>query len=1090
MYKRILNLLTLLLLVGQGALAQITECKGIVRSADNKEPIAGALVVISGTTHGAITDIDGRFYIRNIPAKGSPKLTISYLGYKTTEVRIEPYREIELPVENQMVGEIVVVAYGKSSKGALTGAVAQIQSEQIVSRPVSDALSALEGNVAGVMMYNGSGLPSSGPTILIRGYGSVNGTNAPIYVVDGMINDINMIADINPADIESISVLKDAASCALYGNKASNGVILINTKKGKTQKISLNLSMNQGIYVRGINSYQTTDANQYMESAWKWLRNGLMSDKTPLDEKAANTAASSTLISDYLLTNIYNKANDKLFDESGRLVADAQILDGYKDDLDWRDALERTGYRQEYSLNGGAARERGNYFFSAGYLNEKGYLTTTDFERYTARFSANLTPVQWLKAGVSLGASHQKKHYADSETTGDSNPSRVSLFMLPIYPIHQHNGDGSYTLDTNGNHIYDNGTGTRARWSGTNLIQENELNTYEIDRNTLDLRGYATVKFLKDFSFTIKGNMNWADYTTTRTYNPVIGRYASVTGALMQTGYGYNESTVMEQLSWMRRFDKHHVEILLDHENYSWKRDYDYLFKQDASMSESTNISNYLTTVKSIGYKDTYKTESYLGSVKYSYDMKYNAEFSFRRDGSSRFTPGNRWGNFWSVGANWIVTNERLFSDWQWLDLLKVRASYGEVGNDASAGLYAYKELYYADPDADVPSYYLFQNAASDLKWETSKSFNIGMDFRFFNRWNLSLDYYDKRNGDLIFNVLQPSSFGGDVTVAKNIGTISNSGFELVTDVDAYRSKDWTVNLGLNLTVQKNKVTKLPDENKEGLDVRMNNSVIYRITEGKSRYEFFLPTYVGVDRMDGQSLYVMDLDTYKIVGADGSVIGNPDGTTVAAVNSSTKHTNYKLINGEYYTTDITYAKSEYHGSALPKFFGSFNPTIKYKSLTLSGIFTFSLGAKVYDHTYKELMTAGTAYTNFHKDILKSWNTVPKGMSEDAPDRIDANGTPQINKTNGDYNNAVSSRWLVSGDYLCLKNISLSYRLPDTWVKPLNLNEVSIGGTVENLLTVTARKGLNPQLEYSGVVGYNTSTLTIPRIFSLRVNIKL
>lgn len=1090
MYKRILNLLALLLLVGQGALAQITECKGVVRSADDKKPITGALVVVTGTTHGDITDIDGRFYIKNIPAKGTPKLTISFLGYKTTEVVVSPYGDIELPIENQMIGEIVVVAYGKSTRGALTGSVAQIESEQIADRPVSNAFSALEGNVAGVTMYHSSGLPSSSPTIRIRGYGSVNGSNDPICVIDGVINKTNMIADINPADIESISVLKDAASCALYGNRASNGVILITTKKGKTQKLSMNLSMNQGIYSRGINNYRTTSPDQYMESAWKWLRNGLMSGKTPLDEETANATASSKLISDYLLTNIYNKGNNELFDESGHLVADAKILDGYKNDLNWRDALERSGYRQEYNLNGGAAGERGNYFFSAGYLNEKGYITTTDFERYTARFGADFTPVQWLKAGINIGASHQKKHYAD-ENTGDSNPSRISLFMLPIYPIHQHNADGSYTLDTNGNYIFDDGNGTRSRWTGTNLIQENELDTYKIDRNTLNMQGYATFKFLKDFAFTVKGNMNMVDYKTIRSYNPFIGSYASKEGAYLRQAYGYDESNVMEQLNWGHEFGKHHVEVLLDHENYSWSRDYEYLFKQKASMAGGTNISNYLTTVSSIGYKDTYKTESYLGSLKYSYDMRYNGEFSFRRDGSSRFSSDNRWGNFWSIGANWIVSSESFLKDWQWLDLLKIRASYGEVGNDASASLYAYKELYYLDPNADVPSYYLTQNAASDLKWETSKSFNVGLDFRFWGRWNLSLDYYDKRNGDLIFDVLQPSSFGGDVTVAKNIGTIRNSGFELATDVDAYRSKDWTVNLGLNLTIQKNKVTKLPDENKEGLDVMMDNSVIYRITEGKSRYEFFLPTFVGVDRLDGQVLYAMDLETYKIVGTDNNVItGNPEGTAVAATNSSTGHTNYKLINGEYYATDITYAKNEYHGSALPKLQGSFNPTIKYKNLTLSGILTFSLGSKVYDHTYKQLMTAGTTYTNFHHDILKSWNTVPEGMTEDATDRIDVNGIPQINRSNGGYNNAVSSRWLVSGDYLCIKNISFNYRLPDIWVTPLGLSGLSIGGTVENLLTVTARKGLNPQLEYGEVVGYNTSTLTVPRIFSLKVNVKL
>lgn len=1003
-------------------------------------------------------------------------------------------------IEKELDDVVIQVAYGAAKKSTLTGAVSQIESTDIEKRPATSVTSALEGTVAGVQVNSTFGQPGSSPSIIIRGFGTVNGGNgAPLYIIDGVPFGGNP-SDLDANDIESISVLKDAASCALYGNRASNGVILITTKKGKGEKMHFNLNIKQGSYALGMKDYKTLNANQFMEASWMSLRNARMTSKGE-DAATAGAFANEHLISDELYLSIYKNAISSsfgadsrgLFDEDGKLLPTVEMLPGYADDLDWIDQATRTGYRQEYNLSGSQATEKSDYYFSVGYLDEKGYLKNSGFDRLNGRVNLNIRPNRWIKAGINLSGSHQNIDY----TTGDNTLSLTNIFytgrfMAPIYPVHLHENGGNYLLDSYGNKQYDTGSytdaegnnvTTRMQYPGKNTIWENELNKNRTVRNTGEAIAYLDFNFLNDFTFTVKGDLNLRSDKNTTYYNSSVGDGLAANGRLQKREYSYKNYTFQQQLKWAHTFGDHSLSVLLGHENYSLNYDYTYLVKSNEALVGSTNLSNFATMEQEQGYTMRYRTESYLGRVRYNYLERYNVEASFRRDGSSRFAKGSRWGTFGSIGANWIVSKEAFMQNLSWVNFLKLRADWGQVGNDAGASYNAYKSLYSsAFTYQGNPAYIMSQIGNDQLKWETGESWGIGLEARLFDRWNLNVEYFDRKNKDLLFNVYNPLSAGStnlkdySSTITQNLGTIANRGFEISTDVDIFRNKDWRVNLSANATFIKNKVTKLPEQNKDGI---IDGE--YKIEEGKSRFEFYTYTYVGVDQMTGKALYKADLENDKVLGGeDGKqvIAGNPEGTDISK--------EVVCINGNYYVNAITHALKEYHGSAMPTVYGSFCPTVSYKSLTFSALFTYSLGGKVYDDIYRQLMTTTTTPHNYHEDIMKSWNGVPEGMTEDSPNRIWANGVPQINSEQSSDNNAISSRWLTSANYLVLKNLYLSYDLPKEWTRAIYMEGIRVNLSCENVFTSTKRRGMNPQ---QSIDGYQYNYLMTPRVFTIGIDVK-
>ena len=1083
-------LASLFLFVGM-ALAQ-TTVKGTVVTYEENEPIIGATIQVVGADNiGTITDVNGQFTLE-VPA-GKNTLKITYVGMEPLEVAVssKPLR-IQLRSDANSLDEVVVVAYGTQKKTSLTGAIQEVKSEEILLRPTSSVASALEGTVTGVQVNSTYGAPGQDPDIRIRGIGTVNGSSKPLYVIDGVPFGGN-ISDLNPQDIESMSVLKDAASAALYGNRASNGVILITTKKGKQGKLNMTADIKLGTFTRGIPEYDVMKANQWMEAQWLNMKHNRMSAGD--DAATAAAYASENLIADRLYLNIYNAADNALFTSDGKLTT-TSMKGTYGEDLDWFDQAIRNGFRQEYNINANGATDKADYLFSVGYLKEDGYIKTSGFDRLSGRAAVNVQPVKWFKAGFNVNATHQTfdTRYSTG-TNAYANPWMYCRNIAPIYPVHLHDvNTGQYILDDFGAKQYDGGSyidangqvvNTRNQFVDRHLMWESELNKDKTIRNTMNAIAYADFILPYNFTFTLKANLNTRHSEENSYDSAVIGDGKGNQGRGKREDYRYKDWAFQQQLHWSHEFGVHSVDALIGHENYSWQRNYLYGYKTTEVVPSLNNLNNFTDITSLYDYNDTYRTESYLGRVRYGYDNRYNVEASFRRDGSSRFHKDARWGNFWSVGANWVISNEAFMKKADWVNYLKLRADYGEVGNDAGSDYYGYMALYNSTQNANVGAFWIDQLQNYDLKWETGQSWGIGIDGRLFNKLNFSLEYFDKRNKDLLFKVYNPLSGGAtstssaESTITKNLGTISNKGVEFSFDVDVFKNRDWHINVGADITFLKNEVVKLPEQNKDGIIDGTK-----KIVEGKSRYEFFTYTWEGINTANGFSLYKFNDDDYFFT-KDGQTFGNTEGTEITGENLNT----VVVIDGKAYSYITTYGKREFHGSAIPKAYGGFHFTIGWKGLSLYTLFTYQLGGKIMDSNYSSLMSAsGTPYS-LHKDAAKGW-TYEQATATDA---IDPDGIPQLNNAptipgtavEADLN-ATSSRWLTSAKYLILKNLNLSYDLPKNWVRPLQLDGVAVTLSCENLFSLTARKGMNPQENYNGT---QSNTFVTPRVFTFGLNVK-
>ena len=1104
----------LMVMVCNVVVAQNITVKGVVTDAATGETVPFASIQVKGTMTGTSTDTDGNYSI-DVPRNAT--LIFSSIGYVNQEVAIEGRAVVNVllaPDTENLEEAVITIAYGAAKKSSLTGAISNVSSEKIESRPTSSVTSALEGTVTGVQVNNTYGAPGSDPSIMIRGNGTINGSTSPLYVIDGVPFGGN-ISDLNPADIESLTVLKDAASAALYGNRAANGVILITTKKGKSGRVNVSATVTQGIYQRGMKEYDYATANEFMEVAWQELYNRTLfptldmpyaeivaTAQDATKRAAAAEYASKNLIADKLYLNIYNVADDALFDANGHLVSNASIKNGYLDDLNWFDQTIKNGYRAEYNVTASGASDKADYYFSAGYLDENGYLSNATFDRFSGRAAVNVKPTSYLKVGLNVNATHQKFNNMDAGSSAYVNPFMYCRNIAPIYPVHLHDvNTGQYILDAQGNKQYDGGSYidengqvvvTRNQYADRHVIWENELNKDVSTRNTLNAIAYAEVYFLKDFTFTVTGNMNLRSSVNQSYDSAVIGDGKGNSGRGSRNEYQYKTYTFQQQLRWSHQFGQHFVNVLVGHENYSNTYDYLYGYKTSEVFPGINNLRNFTEITSLYNYGNYYRTESYLSRARYSYADKYNVEASFRRDGSSRFHKDARWGNFWSVGANWNISKEEFMQNVGWVNALKLRADFGEVGNDAGTGYYGYQALYTSNQNANAGAYYLSQLGNDDLMWETAQSWGVGIESRLFNRWNFNIEYFDKRNKDLLFSVILPISAGPTSTgstnpgVTRNIGTMSNRGVEIETDVDIVRTKDVRFNIFANATFLKNKIVKLPEQNKDGI-----LSGTKRFVEGGDRYAYWLYHWAGVDQMTGRSLYTWDDEKFYITDdntATGTVIygtapTEEEATTLMGAND------YVLIGGKPYVYNPgSYGKKDWCGTATPTVYGSFGFNFSWKGLTLGTLFTYSLGAKAYDSIYGGLMSVGATPGSMHHDVwANSWNGIPAGMTETSADRISTSINPQINNTFSSYNNAGSDRWLISGNYLVLKNVNLSYSLPKRWVNRIEMDGISITVACENAFTLTHRQGMNPQQSFSGTVDSNTYTTA--RVFTAGLNFK-
>ena len=1062
--KRKMMLLMTCLFIGIGLVnAQISKVTGTVISEEDGLPVVGAAIVVKGTQLGTVTDLDGKFVLENLPSSAKT-LMISFIGMKTVETKIENGLTIYLKADSELLDEVVVVAYGTARKESLTGSVAQIDNKKIEQRVATSATAALEGAAPGVQVNNSYGEPGAGPSILIRGIGTITGSTTPLYVVDGVPYDGN-INDISSHDIEAISVLKDAASAALYGNRAANGVVIITTKTGRNAgRPAVTLKINQGFYNRGIAEYDRLDANRWMETEWLGYKNYAMSNPAMgYSEAEAAAYATANLIPDLVKSNIYNKADDQLFDANGKLVA--QIKPGYTD-LDWFDGVERNGHRQEYVASAQASTDKFNISASVSYLNEKGYIKATDFERFSGFANATFTPSKFFDARIKLQASTQLRNYnPNANGSYYANPFYQARYMAPVYPMYVHDADGNIMYDNDGNPIHDTES---VYLDNRNIVYELDADKQERRRNTLD--GTVALNFHLPFNinFHVLGNMDNSTTNRMAYNNPLIGDGATNNGRLSSYAYQYRTWNVQQQLTWNWTFaDKHNVDVLLGHENYGYWMKYTYGMKTGMNVpGNNFTLGNFATVSSLTGYDDNDRSESYLARLNYNFDTTYFLSASYRRDGSSRFHPDNRWGDFFSFGGRWNAKREAFLEDVNWINSLSLRASYGEVGNNMGIGYYAYQALYEITTNGGDAGLLKSQLAANDVKWETTQNIDVAVEGRLFDRMNFSVGYFDKRSKDLLFEVKLPLSAGSypwggtmNMTQLQNIGTISNRGFEIAADVDIIKTKDWTWNVGVDATILDSEIIKLPN----GEDI-LNGTQKY--SEGHPVREWFTYHFEGVDQMTGRSLYTIDPEQKAAAEKAGALV---------------------TINGQDYTTVTTYGKKDWCGKATPSVYGAITSNLTWKDLSLGMTFTYSLGGKVYDSSYRSLMTgSATSAGALHEDALKAWNGVPEGMTETSPNRIDPNGIPSMDFYHASDNNTTSDRWLTSGSYLIFKNLNIAYNVPTKLTKALGLQGLSVMGSIDNLFTLTSRKGLNPQYSFTGT---QDATYVSARAFNLGVNIK-
>ncbi len=1043
--RKLIMLLLCQILVMQFSFAQGRVITGKVTDTDGA-PVSNATIFIKGTKTGTTSQQDGSYSIS--VSANAKALVISAVGMNTQELPIGTSQVINttLTLADKSMEEVVVVAYGTAKKVTLTGSTGTIKAADIAKRPVSNITNAIEGAIPGVVVASANGQPGSGNAIRIRGFGSINASSQPLFVVDG-VPYIGGTSNINPDDVESTTVLKDAAATALFGSRGANGVIMITTKKGQKGRNAISVRVLQGVSSRGLAEYSRLDAHQYYPIMWEAYRNSLVYpvSGTGISRDSANRVATGlttrTSIKDLLSYNPFNVANNTIVGVDGKINPNAQLI--YADDLDWLKDLMRMGSRKDYTINFNGGADKSDYFLSMGYLDEKGFTIRSDMKRYTARLNVNVQPKTWFKTGLNISGNHTQSNQAsDGGSTNFVNPFFYSRNVGPIYPVFAHNmTTGEYLLNGTGNRFWDLGnmggvSGVPNRpsggFSGRHALAETSLNQLNFNRTVVSARNYADITFLKDFKFTNNVSVDFQNQYDASYENTLVGDGAPAGRSSRE--FGSSTGLILSQiLNYGKKIaSDHRIDALVGHESFNQLDMGQRGFRQGQSLSGNTELNNFTTINAATSYLDRYRIESYLSRVTYDYQSKYFLSGSIRRDGNSRFASESRWGTFWSVGGGWNIDKENFLDNVSWIDQLKFRSSYGVVGVADGIGFYAYQGLYNFANNANEPGIIQSQTAFLNRKltWETNNQFDIGTDFSFFkNRISGSFEYYNRKSTDLLFQVPQPLSSGA-LTSNKNTATMYNKGYELQLNGDILRMKDLIWNMNVNLSTVENRITKMPDAVPEFITGTKKYAV------GTSIFDYWLRSYYGVDPSDGAALYLAQNTA-------------PGATRRLAIN--------KNGNVDTVTTAISNGKFEFHGSTIPDLYGSFNQSITFKGFTLSALFTFQVGGLTYDANFAGLMSAGTYGGAVSNEILKRWQNPG-----------DVTNVPRMD--NGrlvDFNGG-SSRWLIDASYINIRTLNLSYNLPTTLLSRLKMKSCQVFFSAENLAFFSKRVGLNNQQEFTGV----------------------
>lgn len=1089
---------------------------GTVLDGETGEPLIGVAVRVPGTTVGVLSDANGKFSV-TLP-QGQKNLSFSFAGMKPATIAAKPGMVVRLETDTRVMDDIMVIAYGTQKKSAFTGSAAVVSSEELGKIQATNAVDAIKGKASGVQIYNATGQPGSVPSIRIRGYNSILGSQSPLIVLDGSPYDGSM-NDINPTDIESMTVLKDAASTALYGARGGNGVILITTKSAKKGKdAAITVDAKWGNNMKGSADYsRITDPAGYYETYYKGLynyatnpNNGGLGAGKGMNATNAWKWANDNLISRAggygLGYNVYSvPTGQAMIGQNGKLNPNATLgnyvtgVDGetyylYPERYD--DEIYNNSLRQEYTVSATGATDKGTFYASANYLNMDGITYGSDYERFTGRLKADYQLKKWARLGGNMSYSHFNRNYLSNEGSSNSGNLFALHNMAPIYPIYYRDANGKIIFSEKaGINGYDYGDGsvlgfTRPYLSQSNPLSDNQLDTQENEGNTFNGTGTLDIFLPYGFTFTSINNVYLHENRYTSVTNPYFGQYASANGMVTKEHERSWSTNYQQRLDWHKTYGKHDIEVMAGHEYYRMYG-YDLYYSMNNMFSQSNKeLAGAVVAGSGSSTKSDYNTESWLTRAMYNYDERIYAQASFMRQGSSTFHPDHCWGSFWSASAGWMMSKEKWFNV-SWIDELKLKASYGENGNDGiSSYLYTnrYSIVNSNDAVSLVPST-IREN--EEVTWEKNAKFNVGVDFSLFkNRIYGTVEYYRNVTNDLLSSVPFAPSFGYTSTYA-NVGNMLNTGVELDLHADVIRTKDFTWNVWANVTSNHNEITKLAEERKtmevDGYHGYSSGNYFY--TEGLSRYSYYANEYAGIYNEDtykktwtseqiaddngpaydpakaGMAMYYKN-EYAKVpeYDADGNVKKDADGKIIYTDEIAKDGNDSKIVNRKYATVNYNEADMYILGDVLPDVYGGFGTNLTYKGFDLSVDFQYQLGGKVYDSEYASLMRLDAGY-GFHTDLLNAWS------SENANSNI-----PRLNVSDS-YTASTSSRFLTSANYLSLSNITFGYTLPKSVLNKLNISKIRIYAVADNVYTWTKRKGLDPrQSPTGGSSGINYSSI--------------
>ena len=1060
MVRKIVLSVVAVLTMGCFALqAQYKQVSGTVADTAGV-PVAGATVAVKGTTIGTTTDTAGK-YVLEAPVDGV--LEFSFIGYKSAEVPIAGKTTVDAVLEEgQAIEEVIVMAFGTAKKEAFTGSATVISAEELATSQVANAMNALNGKVAGVQMSNSSGAPGDdSPTIRIRGFSSINAGQAPLVVLDG-IPYSGSVNNINPADIESMTVLKDAASNALYGSRGANGVIMITTKRAKSGDAMVNFDAKWGVASRGVQDYDyIKNPAAYYEQHYKALENYYIDNgSTPAEAHLkANNAIVGPMSGGGLVYQVFNVPDGQYFiGKNGKVNPNATLgnmvtYDGqdywlYPDN--WTKEAMGEGFRQEYNVSVSAGNERSQVYVSAGYLDSEGIVKQSSFERFTSRLKAEYQAKKWLRVGANASYTHYNGYLTDDagDSASTGNVFAATSAVAPIYPLYVRDGNKQIMTDKNGYTMYDYGDKMNAGlerpiFGQSNAISDHLLNKNLYDGNAFTGNGFVDVYFLKDFTFTLNAGTSLDETRSTGLTNAFYGQYAPDNGIIGKShsrSWAYN---FQQLLNYSKTIGTHHLNVMVGHENYMAKSYSLSGTKSNMFSPDNLELSGAVTDKSASSSFSEYNTEGYFGRVMYDWDNKVYAQASYRRDASSRFHPDHRWGNFWSLGAGYVISKESWFNV-DWIDMLKIKASYGSQGNDG-IGNYLYTDTYDIVNSGGNVSLVLYSKGNKNITWETNGNFNAGVEFEILKgRLSGGIEGFYRKTTDMLSWFTVPPSLGYTGYYA-NVGDMVNKGVEVELYATPIRTKNVTWNLNANLTWVKNKITKLDKsrltmETPEGYHGYSSGNYFYG--EGLSIYSFYMPKYAGVEKSSGLPMWYRELD----------------GQTVT-------------------TTDYSLATDYICGNPIPNAYGGFGTSVEFYGFDLTVNFTYQIGGLLYDSGYASYMASPTSSTtgrNYHTDLANAWS--PTNRTSNIP-RF---------QYNDQYSTASSDRFLTDASYLNLQNINFGYTLPRKWTSKIAVNKVRVYVACENVWLWSSRQGLDPRLSLTGA--NNAATYSAVRTISGGLNL--